>query len=189
MNDSLKIETARNTTLQKIGRNVVNLAKMEAMLKELLRFCDFTSTAEFLSKNAAARIKKVARMPMGALVDEAPKSLFFENAREAKETRDMFDPTFSFAFSIEGSKEMVETWHAEMKFVVEERNTLIHRALARFDPNSLESCEALSAQLDEQRARMLRPCQWLESTVLAYREAVKEVSAAALAKFDSLAGN
>jgi len=63
-----------------------------------------------------------------------------------------------------------------MKAVVAERNTLIHQMLAVFDPSSLESCELLSAKLDEQRNRIISAYEHVQSIVLAIRESYQDMA-------------
>ena len=61
---------------------------------------------------------------------------------------------FSHSFTIGGTREDAREGGRVMATVVTERNALIHRLLAAFDPGSLESCESLCLKLDEQRSRI-----------------------------------
>ncbi len=173
MNDTPEIEAARNATLQKIGRNVVNLGKMEGMLKYLVTFSKLSATSSDFAAYLKRRTTKVSRMTMGALVEEASKGLFAPSATPG-ETPDMFEIEVSHSFSMEGTDEQFAAWRTEMKFIVEQRNTLMHETLAKFNPDAIESCKEISAQLDEQRERMLPLYQWLQAMVMAHREALKE---------------
>jgi hypothetical protein len=70
------LEVERNATLQKIGRNVVNLQKLEAMLKYLLVVSDHTAPASTFSSELAKRKELIGRMPMGVLVEKATREVF-----------------------------------------------------------------------------------------------------------------
>lgn len=54
-----------------------------------------------------------------------------------------------------------------------ERNKLIHRWLAAFNPNSIESCVELAAAFDEQHARVLPEFEILKSLVFALKIATR----------------
>jgi hypothetical protein len=63
-----------------------------------------------------------------------------------------------------------------MRRVVKERNSLIHEMLATWDPNSLDSTNALCKELDEQRERIISAYNHLESVVLAIRGSHQELA-------------
>jgi hypothetical protein len=58
---------------------------------------------------------------------------------------------------------------------VAERNKLIHRWLAAFNPNSIESCVELASALDEQHARVWPEFEILKSLVIALRDSHDEL--------------
>ena len=59
--------------------------------------------------------------------------------------------------------------------VVSERNLLVHRWLAAFDPNSIESCTHLSAALDRQHEKIWPEFEILQSIVRTFRELTQEL--------------
>jgi len=63
-----------------------------------------------------------------------------------------------------------------MLSVVTERNRLIHQMLAKFDPASAGSCEALSADLDRQREHIVPAYEHLESLVRVVRAAHSDLA-------------
>jgi hypothetical protein len=181
MDNSKQLETARNLALQKIGRNVVNLAKMEGMLKYLLAYGNVSAFAvkgseQQFVQHLKDRFKKISRMTLGTLIDEASTKLLVEKGRPEYVTTDLLDPKLTISFVVEADKEVLDVIRTDLKLITSERNTLIHETLAAFNPNLLESCERTSAQLDEQRERILQPYSFLESLVIEHRAYLKELA-------------
>lgn len=176
MDASPELEAARNLALQKIGRNVVNLQKMEAMLKFLLLVSDHTAPASTFSAEHAKRALRIARMPMGELVERAAKGLFVGEQVRSKIPADIQEPWLSFNFVIESDDATRIAWRKNMRSVVQERNALVHKMLAKFDPHTVESCKSLSATLDEQRARLSDAYSSVESMFKAAREGIADMA-------------
>src|SRR5688572_20891532 len=74
MPSDLSVPSARDLTLQKIGRNVVNFQKMEAMLKFILKVANFAAPISKGTDHFAVRSKLYRTKPMGHLVDLAAKA-------------------------------------------------------------------------------------------------------------------
>lgn len=171
------LEEARNSALQKIGRNVLNLQKLEAMLRYLLLVSDNTAPASTFSAEHAKRAKRIARMPMGELVERAAKDIFVSQEEKSKIPAGIQEPWLSFRFSIESDDATRLEWRKNLRKVVQERNALIHKMLSNFDPHAVESCRALSAVLDEQRARIIGPYASIESMFKAARDGLADIAA------------
>ena len=119
------IEQLRNLALQKIGRNVVNFQKMEAMLKFVIAFSDLRNPLDEVESQIAKRVALFAKMPMGRLVDEGVDVLFTDpNGSLQTQTSEAY---FSASFSLEGGKKEARIWKTAMMTVVKERNRLIHQ--------------------------------------------------------------
>jgi len=162
-----EVIAARNLALQKIGRNVVNFQKMEAMLKFILTFANFSVPASKTESYLQQKTKHLRTKPMGELVEHTAKILHSEAAAPPPDVSELW---VSLSLSLgEGGSDMKE-WRREMRRIVKERNQLIHHMLVPFDPHSAESCNVLSIELDAQRERILDSYQHLESIVIAIRE-------------------
>jgi hypothetical protein len=171
------LEASRNLALQKIGRNVVNFQKMEAMLKYILTFANLEgSLTSDPSTAIAQRAGEFARRPMGRLVVDAASALHLDPNSSQDLKEDALAGRFFYSFTIGESGEAAAQWQNAMNAVVSERNALVHQMLATFDPSSLESCESLSARLDEQRSRIIPAYQHLESIVIAIRESHRDLA-------------
>jgi len=59
------VDDVLRRTLEKIGRNVVNLQKMEAMLKFVLAYDGLNGPIGALGEKISERIAFFAKMPMG----------------------------------------------------------------------------------------------------------------------------
>jgi hypothetical protein len=146
MTEFRDIDEARNTVLQKIGRNVVNYQKMEAMLKYLLGFSQMHGPVGELQSTIAERIKSFAKMPMGPLVEKVASNLFVDSIPPVSPTNLKGEAWLTFGVSMEGGEQQAQMWSAAMMSVVEQRNRLIHQMVARFDPRSMQSCESMCAE-------------------------------------------
>ena len=82
-----QLSDARDLTLQKIGRNVVNFQKMEAMLKFILKFAGFSAPLSKGRDRFEARANLHRTKPMGELVDLAAKALQGETPRLPQDAR------------------------------------------------------------------------------------------------------
>jgi hypothetical protein len=76
----------------------------------------------------------------------------------------------SFSFRMELAPELVRERKKALRSVVAERNKLVHKWLASFDPNSPESCRSLCVDLDEQHTRIWPEFETLKAIVKAIRE-------------------
>jgi hypothetical protein len=169
MTHGVALLEARNEVLRKIGRNVVNFQKMEAMLKFLNTQQAMSGSLSDISKLAARAKKVTSKQPMGRLADAFVRSVY--SAKQGAVRQD--DPTevsFSFSVRIEADPALAAERKRALRSVVAERNKLIHKWAASFNPNSLETCEALAADLDKQNAKVLPEYETLKAIVLAVRE-------------------
>jgi hypothetical protein len=167
------IIAARDMTLQKIGRNVVNFQKMEAMLRYILVAANFSVPLAEVHKHLESEKQRIRKYPLGNLTEEAAKVLH-SVAKKAPADIDEIWISSSFELGSGGSK--LSDWRREMRRVVRERNELIHRMLASWNPNSIDSSRKLCAELDEQRERILSAYNHLESIAVAMRESHQELT-------------
>jgi hypothetical protein len=165
--------TVRDAALQKIGRNVVNFQKMEAMLKFILTFSNFAAPITQTGKHLTNQAKRVRSISMGVLVNQASKALQDERPPMPQDPKEIW---VSHSFTFEDGNSDPRMWRKVMREVVRERNKLIHQMLASFNPSSIESCNVLCAVLDEQRDRIVPAYEHLQSIVKAIRESHKELA-------------
>ncbi len=173
MNTDVDIVATRDLVLQKIGRNVVNFQKMEAMLKFVLTFANFTTPISDTESRLQQQANSDRKHPMGKLVEKAAKALHSEPPMAPPDIKEMW---VSHSLNLSESGSDIREWRREMRRIVKERNLLIHHMLVPFNPSSLESCHALIIQLDEQRERILQAYEHLESLVTAIRDVHRDLA-------------
>ena len=152
MTNPLAVTVARDEAYQKIGRNVVLLQKMEAMLKALLTVSSYSHPVSKLSENVSKRASEIGAYTLGQAVERAAKAL--KAKPPAPPGYSITEPWISFSISFEGKAWGINDWRKEMRQVVKDRNHLIHQAAASLNPNSFESCKALSVEVDKQWNRV-----------------------------------
>lgn len=165
----------RDEVLRKIGRNIVNFQKMEAMLRLLNTQQAISGSVRDLSRIVAKAKKATSKQPMGRLADAFIRSVYSSQpAIAGHESVEEISVTFSLR--IEADPALIAERKRALRSVVKERNKLVHHWLASFDPNSVESCKVLAADLDEQHARIWPEFDTLRSIVMAVREYQREAA-------------
>jgi hypothetical protein len=172
MSADIAVSEARDLALQKIGRNVVNFQKMEAMLKFLLKFADFSAPISKGREHLEAQEKRHRTKPMGHLVELAAKAL--HGATPSVPTN-ISEAWVTYSISL-GDGSQAQQWRKEFRRVVRERNALIHKMLVAWSPESIESSRALCEDLDAQRDRIMTAYRHLESVVKAIRASHEELA-------------
>ena len=176
MTSHTELDEARNEALRKVGRNVVNFQKIEAMLKHLLAHGNVQGCARDLERLQAQRVASLAKQPMGKLADAFVKSTYSRSASSDPDPEDITEAWFSFSFEIESDEDFAKEKKKALKVIVEERNILVHQMLAHFNPSSLDSCKQLCAELDNQNAKIVPEYKFFQSMVGALKDAQKELT-------------
>ncbi|HEX8633969.1 MAG TPA: hypothetical protein VF703_07430 [Pyrinomonadaceae bacterium] len=144
----------RNEALRKIGRNVVNLQKMERALKLLVVRSDLSGYISELKGRYQSKLAYVERLSMGRLADNIIDILYSAADENADAPDDLKEAWVAFGFRIEGGMEQKKAAKKALSLVVNERNRLVHKMLGEFDSASVESCRALINLLDQQQERI-----------------------------------
>lgn len=155
--------------LQKIGRNVVELQKLEGMLKGLLVSIEFDGEVSELKTRMTERREAVSKRTMGSVSGELLNRMFSEPI-EPKRTTNTGDHWISFQYCHGGSEEYIEEIKKSFEKIVEERNQLIHHRLLSIDACSDVSCKELISYLDDQHARIEPMHDFLRNELNAVKE-------------------
>ena len=136
--------------LRKIGRNVLNFQKIEGMLKFLVIHSNFKSPVSKIAETLKERKKNFEKQSLGSMAREYFKSFStnMDHIHEYPEDRD--EPWCSFSFTINSEDGDLSQEKAAFSFLISERNRLIHQMLTGYNPDSIESCNALILELDKQ---------------------------------------
>jgi hypothetical protein len=161
------IEQARNEAFLKIGRNVVNFQKLEGLLKALVKSSWFQGKASEIEALVKKRNASIDMQSMGMLVGSLFENVLVqppqEEVSETADPEDSSEPWMSFKFVIELEKQASQELERAFSDIVEERNRLIHQLLATTDFHSVESCDQLCSQLDEQSEKLKPKFEMLQS--------------------------
>lgn len=149
-----QVDDLRNEALCKIGRNLVNLQRMEHYLRQLVVLSDVKGYMSELKGVHQNRLRYVKRRSMGKLVDDLINILYSAADSDADSPDDLQEAWVSFGFRIEGGMEQKKATKKALTLVVIERNRLVHKMLGDFNSASVESCRALIDLLDQQQERI-----------------------------------
>ena len=151
--DIVDIETIRSEALRKVGRNVVNFARLESGLKILLSMC-FSGTPKELKRKKRRRIQENRTKTLGELAMHFSSSLSKgqESLEDIPENLDDIHISFSFSF---GDDKGSRKFRKSLLELVKDRNNLIHHRLAELDSTSVDSYKMLIEYLDEQQKRII----------------------------------
>ncbi len=177
METTTSLEDARNLALQKIGRNLVNIQKLEGMLKDVLAKNHLEGHPSSIAIKATRRAQKVSKMTMGQVIHELATSLFDRSEVAQGQLELSREPWISSALTIEGGPDAARQWKLEMTTILEARNQLVHHMLVGFNPQSIESCESLSLALDSQQEKLIPIYEHIRSLIVARKEAYEEFCA------------
>lgn len=149
------LEEVRTEALHKVGRNVVNYAKIEAALKLLLASTNISGSPRELLRKQQQGIKANHKRTLGELVLLLSKSIRGEVEKPVSIPEALEEVHISVSFKIEDDTNSSERLKKSLQELVKERNDLIHHRLAELDVTSLRSHKALIDYLDEQNTKIL----------------------------------
>jgi hypothetical protein len=167
-----------NGIFQKVGRNVVNLQRLEARFK-LLQSMHLDAPLRKVATAMEKKRESLERRTLGPLTHEAVDKLFPEESPQGEFADLTTEVWITISLGIEGGQELKKDMRAQLKKLVDDRNLLIHHMFGGFDPRSADSCAALEARLDEQRAHILEVFRWVQEMVGLIHDHAKELKTSA----------
>lgn len=169
------MDDQKEIALRKIGRNVVNFQKIEAMLKVFVSQTNYAGPITEIAELLERRKQSVQKQSLGNLSKDYFKSFSSSMEHIHKYPEDRSEAWVSLSFHIENEDGTLPQQKAAFNFLVSERNRLIHQMLAVFDPESKDSCNALIMELDKQDEMIQREYRNLQYLLRALHEAKKEL--------------
>lgn len=160
----------RDEALRKIGRNIVNLQKMERALKLLVVLSEWNGSISELKEAFQNRLADVERNSMGTLANSAIDTLFSAADSIPDSPVDSKEAWVAFGFRIKGGIDRKKAERKALFLVVKERNRLVHTMLAEFDSKSVEGCRAMIDSLDQQQERIAPHCERIMGWMRSLRE-------------------
>ena len=169
------INELRNVAFRKIGRNLVNFQKLELALKFIIVRSDLRGYASEAAKVLRDKEKVVDRKALGWLVHDFFKTVYSNHSSNDGPAEGRDDAWMSISLRIESNENSIRDRKRQLRELVKERNLLVHRLLTNFDPDSVESCENLIQQLDEQVDRLVPHYQSLMGIIRNMQRAQQEI--------------
>lgn len=176
-----ELDDLQDQVFRGIGRNVLNLQKMEGMLKfivsstgEIGSTVDLAQPIQGLEKSIKNRRNAIKRLPMGRLVENLSKTLETAEIDQGEITNSEIGFGIKVSFSVE-DEDFTNELNQALREIVIERNSLIHKKLISFDHKSVKGCRELIRELDEQRARIKPQYEALSAICLSLRDYFRQL--------------
>lgn len=176
MNEQMDIEVVRTEALRKLGRNVVNFAKIEAGFKLLLSISQVEGTPKTISDQLRKNQTRLRKQTLGGLVQEFHKNVVSDPSQSEPKpdvsSEERISISFKFAYD---DPDFSKAQKRARSNIVAERNRLIHQDLALLDTSSVEDYLKLISLLDEQNPRLLAHLDELRWMIELWRECLEDV--------------
>lgn len=148
------LKELQDIAFRKLGRNLVNFQQFERALKLIIVRSDVRGYASELAKILRDKDKDIDHKPLGWLVQDFFKTVYSNHSSHDGPANELDELWMSISLRIGSNKNSIRHRRRQLRELVKERNLLVHRLLANFDPDSVESCEKLIRLLDEQVDRL-----------------------------------
>jgi hypothetical protein len=157
------LEKVRSEALQKVGRNVVNFAKIEAALKLLLASINIAGSPKELLKKQQHSTKVNRKKSLGEIAMLLNRSLEREAESSMRIPEILDEIHISLSFRIEDDKGSSKQFQKSLKELAKDRNDLIHHRLAELDGTSARSYKLLIEYLDGQHTKVIAKIEMIRS--------------------------
>lgn len=170
------ITAIRDVALLKIGRNVVLFQQLENVLQFLASAQNPSIPISQATATQAKRAQSIRFTTLGQVAGQV-EDLFSASDEESSAPAEGTETLLGISFRIEGDPREIEDNRKTLRALIKERNDLVHHLLSRWNPHDVESCRALSLELDEQRVRIIREIERYRAYATTVGEMAKELQA------------
>lgn len=165
-----ELEKARDSALQKLGRNFFNFGLAEQYLKYLVLVSDIsvtgTATGPAFNSKTAKKVDKTQKMMLGQLINDVLEKWHPDNISTTHQPHDLFDAQITISHRIKMSRDGYDFVKKSYEEMVDDRNYLVHQFSKTYSLNTIENCHEATVYLDKLREKH-RP------TILSLQEIVK----------------
>lgn len=155
MPTSPELISARNLAYQGVGRNLLQFQRLEHLLKCLLGCHQGSYTTETMLDEMKRLHEAQGKKTLGLLAgDFFEKVILKQGSDDVVLSDDKDYGKTSHYFGITITEEEHKEWQGRLKALVYERNHLVHLSLLEWDLDTIESCQAIVAELDNQLGRI-----------------------------------
>lgn len=174
-----KLESLEHEAQRKIGRNVINFQRIEAMIKFLVSRSHIEGTMNDLKRIVTKKEQDVQKRSLGLLANDLFLSVLSDNPPNAQ-NNDTELPWISFSFKSEMDDVTRIKLKSELKDLIESRNQLIHHRLKSIGSGSEENWQELVEYLDKQHEQLIPIFDWLQSLGKSFIKIANELQASNL---------
>jgi hypothetical protein len=154
--------SARATAFRRIGRNLVNVQRIELMMKFLLSV-NFSAPTEEVESYLRRHVERVSGKTLGILIKELAETVLLPV--DAISTQSAKEVWLSHSINVPLGAEARNAWNKEWEKLRIERNKLVHLMLGHVDFSSPEQCRKLGIELDAQNSLFLNGIAFLRPLV------------------------
>jgi hypothetical protein len=170
--EAQELLAATNEMLRRIGRNLLNFQKIEALLKFLLAYGRISGPMREFASIREAQVAATSRKMMGALVRTLADGMLSDTGGNDELPGDARQPWLHFRVAFEPAEPFADL-RRDLEALVLERNELVHNFLPKWDAKSVEATRRLSEDLDVQRERLIPVYNRLSNLVTTLQDGAK----------------
>lgn len=161
-----------------IGRNLVDLQKVELILRWIVGHSRNSGPASALEGRRSERLKKFRKAGLGDLVQSFGADVLTSADAESDipELGAEDEAHFAFRFQLRMEAGKVRDTKRSLERLVQERNKLVHGLLERWQQDSMESGRELLQKLEEQHRGIVAETEALRQHATSLNEAAQELA-------------
>lgn len=169
-----KLSAIKDELFRKVGRNLINYQTIEQLLKQLILSSRISGPISQLEEIRKQKSEEVKVQTMGTLAGQFIENTYQAPKASSNEQAEIKETHLSTSIYFDVSDDVLESRRADLKKIIDTRNNLVHHLLPRLDLNSIESCLAISRELDEQREEQSKEIDILISLIKQMGNTIKE---------------
>ncbi|MCP1517885.1 hypothetical protein J2Y74_002195 [Pseudomonas migulae] len=163
------VPATQHIVQRKLGRCLMRVQQYERQLKAIVAHCELTGPADQLSSIRDQKVECAKKKTMGTLIGMLTESFLTQpppNEEESQTEADVGDQIWlRHRYQLEMTAEDYEAMKADLKELVDLRNSLVHHFIERFDLWSESGCQAADGFLEESYETINRHCLSLQCWV------------------------
>lgn len=169
-----ELSEVKDDLFRKIGRNLINYQIIEQLLKQLILSSRISGPISQLEEIQKQKSEEVKVQTMGVLAGKFIENTYQKPKESLIEQAEIKEIHLSNAIYFDVGDDVLESRKADLKKLTDERNNLAHHLLPRLDLNSIESCLAMSRELEAQLEVQIKEIENLVSLIKQIGNTLKE---------------
>ena len=169
----IKLQTAKDEVMRKIGRNLLNFQQLEKILKFLVINGETSGYFSNIKQNQQKRSKNVGKQTLGMVARQFFEQNFSDEENDEHMPIEVQEPYFKTTFQLDTENPNPEGKAEKLSRLVAARNDLVHHFLDRIDMKSKKSLLDASDYLDKQRESIILEFDYYRNLVKSLHEVRK----------------